>query len=219
MDASSWLPMERFTRKISIIRHLLASTEGMGRSRHLPKGLVASAEEAGSTRQNRLGNGHGRCNVCTGKKRGFCVGKTKKGKGTKLLVLIDGQGLPLGTFVASASPSDQRLIEPLLKQRILKKQSPRLLYDKAADGDPLRQRLSDAGIELICPHRKNRRKPPLQDGRKLRRYRHRWKIERTISWLGHCRRLLVRHEFHHHLFHGFAQLGCIKLLLKRIFDF
>jgi hypothetical protein len=71
-------------------------------------------------------------------------------------VLIDGQGLPLGMNVASASPSDQRLIEPLLKHRILSKQSPRLLYDKAADGDPLRNRLSDAGIELICPHRKNR---------------------------------------------------------------
>ncbi|MFM9066644.1 MAG: transposase [Planctomycetota bacterium] len=140
-----------------------------------------------------MGSGHGGCNLRTGKKRGFCVGKTKKGKGTKLLLLIDGQGLPMGMNVASASPSDQRLIEPLLKQRVLTRQSPRLIYDKAADGDPLRQRLSDAGIELICPHRKNRRKPPLQDGRKLRRYRHRWKIERTIAWLGHCRRLLVRH--------------------------
>jgi transposase len=134
-------------------------------------------------------------------------------------VLIDGQGLPLGMNVASASPSDQRLIEPLLKHRILYKQSPRLLYDKAADGDPLRNRLSDAGIELICPHRKNRIKPPIQDGRTLRRYRHRWKVERTISWLGHCRRLLIRHEYYHHLFHGFAQLACIKLLLKRLCDF
>lgn len=134
-------------------------------------------------------------------------------------MLIDGQGLPLGMNVTSASPSDMRLIEPLLQHRVLNKQSPRLLYDKAADWDTLRQRLSDAGIELICPHRKNRRKPPIQDGRKLRRYKHRWKVERTISWLGHCRRLLVRHEYYHHLFHGFAQLGCIRLLLKRLLGF
>ena len=28
----------------------------------------------------------------------------------------------------------------------------------------------------------------------LRRYRHRWIIERTFAWLGSFRRLLVRHE-------------------------
>lgn len=131
-------------------------------------------------------------------------------------MLIDGQGLPLGIYVESASPSDVRLIEPLLNNRILDKQSPRLIYDKAADSDPLRQRLQDAGIDLICPHRRNRKKPPLQDGRKLRRYRHRWKVERTISWLGNCRRLLVRHEHFDHLYYGFAQLACVKLLMKRL---
>ena len=131
-------------------------------------------------------------------------------------MLIDGQGLPLGIDVDSASPSDVRLIEPLLNNRILDQRSPRLIYDKAADSDPLRKRLRDAGIDLICPHRRNRKKPPLQDRRKLRRYRHRWKVERTISWLGNCRRLLVRHEHFDHLYYGFAQLACIRLLLKRL---
>lgn len=131
-------------------------------------------------------------------------------------MLIDGQGLPLGIDVDSASPSDVRLIEPLLNNRILDQRSPRLIYDKAADSDPLRKRLRDAGIDLICPHRRNRKKPPLQDRRKLRRYRHRWKVERTISWLGNCRRLLVRHEHFDHLYYAFAQLACIRLLLKRL---
>ncbi len=58
--------------------------------------------------------------------------------------------------------------------------------------------------------------PSLQDGRKLRHFRHRWKVERTISWLGHCRRLLVRHEHFDHLYYGFAQLACVKLLMKRL---
>ena len=47
-------------------------------------------------------------------------------------------------------------------------------------------------IELICPHRRNRKKPKLQDGRKLRRYRRRWKVERTFAWLDNFRRLVVR---------------------------
>ncbi|NLK45227.1 MAG: transposase, partial [Treponema sp.] len=59
----------------------------------------------------------------------------------------------------------------------------RLIYDKAADSDPLRERLKKRGIDLIVPHKTNRRKPKTQDGRKLRRYRKRWKIERTISWI------------------------------------
>lgn len=131
-------------------------------------------------------------------------------------MLIDGRGLPLGIDVTSASPNDVRLIEPLLENRILDQQSPRLIYDKAADSDALRRRLQAAGIELICPHRENRKRPPLQDGRKLRRYRHRWHVEQTISWLGNCRRLLVRHEHFDHLYYGFAQLACCRLLLKRL---
>ncbi|GIX04975.1 MAG: hypothetical protein KatS3mg114_0844 [Planctomycetaceae bacterium] len=46
----------------------------------------------------------------------------------------------------------------------------RLLYDKAADADWLRESLQTRGIELICPHRANRTRPATQDGRPLRRY-------------------------------------------------
>ena len=49
---------------------------------------------------------------------------------------------------------------------------------------------------MICPHRKNRSKAPTQDGRALRRYRRRWKVERTFAWLGNFRRLVVRYERH-----------------------
>jgi Transposase DDE domain len=101
--------------------------------------------------------------------RGFSVSKTRKVKGTKLLVLIDGQGLPLGVSVDSAQRSDVRQIEPLLEERILDKQNSRLIYDRAADSDALRDCLQPAGIELICQHHKNRKRPPKQDGRKLLR--------------------------------------------------
>ena len=36
---------------------------------------------------------------------------------------------------------------------------------------------------MIAPHRKNRKKGKTQDGRKLRRYKRRWKIERLFAWL------------------------------------
>ena len=131
------------------------------------------------------------------------------------MVLTDAEGLPLGADTASASPHEVTLIEPLLKKRVIRRKPQRLIYDEAADSDPLRERLQRRGIELVCRHRRNRVKPPTQDGRKLRRYRRRWKVERSISWLQNFRRLVTRYEFHAHLFHGFVQLACLIVVLGR----
>ena len=89
-----------------------------------------------------------------------------------------------------------------------------MLYDKAADAYWVRKRLDDRGIELIWPHRRGQKKPSTQDGRPLRRYRRRYKVERTISWLFNLRRLVVRYEYHDYLFQGFVQLGCLFTILK-----
>lgn len=74
--------------------------------------------------------------------------------------------------------------------------------------------MAEQGVELIAPHRRNRKKPKTQDGRKLRRYKRRWKIERLFAHLGNFRRLVVRYERLADNFLGLLQLGCIKLLLK-----
>lgn len=67
----------------------------------------------------------------------------------------------------------------------------RLIGDKAYDSDALDARLeAERGIELIAPHRENRRRPPTQDRRPLRRYRRRWKVERQLAWLQNFRRLV-----------------------------
>ena len=131
------------------------------------------------------------------------------------MVCADASGLPVAVLTASASPHEVTLIEPLLEERVLKRLPERLIYDLAADSDPLRARLKQRGIDLITPHRINRVKPKTQDGRKLRRYRRCWKIERSIGWLQNFRRLVTRFEHHAHLFHGFVQLACLIIVLKR----
>jgi hypothetical protein len=50
--------------------------------------------------------------------------------------------------------------------------------------------IEETGIELIAPHKVNRVRKPTQDGRALRRYRKRGKIERTNAWLGNFRHLV-----------------------------
>jgi len=88
---------------------------------------------------------------------------------------------PVVVDVDSASPAEVTLIEPLLNQAVTPYVPSRLIYDRAADSDPLRERLAGRNIELICPHCKGRVRHATQDGRALRRYRKRWIIERTIS--------------------------------------
>jgi len=91
----------------------------------------------------------------------------------------------------------------------------RLIADKAYDSDPLRKRLKALKIDLICPHRRNRTKAKLQDGRKLRRYRRRWKIERTFSWLGNFRRLVVRWDRLITVYRAFFHLACLIITLRQ----
>ena len=55
----------------------------------------------------------------------------------------------------------------------------RVNADRGYDSGPVRQRLKKRGTELIAPYRSNNRHRRFEDRRKLRRYRERWKIERT----------------------------------------
>jgi transposase len=87
----------------------------------------------------------------------------------------------------------------------------------AYDSDSLDKRLNEErGFELIAPHKSNRVKPATQDGRALRRYRKRWKVEGFFAWLQNFRRLVVRYEYHLSNFLAMVQLGCIIILLRRV---
>ena len=130
------------------------------------------------------------------------------------MLLVDNQGTPLGATIASASEAEVNLIEPMLKRRTARRRPDRLLYDRAADSDPLRQRLAKRAIELVCPHRRNCKRPATQDGRALRRYRRRYRVERSIGWLFNYRRVVVRYERHSQLFLGFVQLACLMTIIK-----
>lgn len=215
MGAQEWFALEGSAPLLPFICDLLAAVCRLVRGGNLGDGLAKAGQTARPTRCCGLGRRNCRWHVCLGKKGGDRVGPTKRGKGTKLMVLVDGSGLPLAVDVDSASPAEVNLIEPLIDESVTPHVPGRLIYDRAADSDPLRQRLASRGIELICPHRRRRVKPPTQDGRPLRRFRRRWIIERTIAWLQHFRRLVTRYEFYSFLFHSFAKLACMMIVLRR----
>ncbi len=91
----------------------------------------------------------------------------------------------------------------------------RLIADRAYDSDPHRLLLAHREIDLVCPHRRNRKKRATQDGRILRRYCRRWKVERTIAWLQNWRRVVIRWDRSAEIYRAFVQLACAMIVLGR----
>jgi transposase len=115
--------------------------------------------------------------------------------------------------IESASPHESQLVEGVLAHSFLHTLPARLIGDKACDSDRLDRDLAERyGIEMIAPHRGQRREPA-QDGRPLRRYRRRWRVERLFAWLHHFRRLVIRWEYYVENFFGMVRLGCMQILL------
>ena len=92
----------------------------------------------------------------------------------------------------------------------------RLIGDKAYDSAALDEQMADEyGIEMIAPNRRNRKRKT-QDGRQLRRYRRRWKVDRLFAWMQNFRRLVTRWEVKIENFLGFAHLGCLLIHLRHL---
>jgi hypothetical protein len=86
--------------------------------------------------------------------------------------------------VESASPHEVKLVEATIDSSFTWYSPDNLVGDKAYDSDSLdRQLFKERDFKLIAPHRRGRKKSSTQDGRKLRRYRRRWKVECLFAWL------------------------------------
>jgi transposase len=179
-------------------------------------GSGAAGIGQGSSRTRRVGfvGVFYRWQLCSGQKRGFKVGKTKRGKGVKIMAIGDAHGLPLAVHTEAASPAEVTLVASTLENRLVEEKPLRLIADKAYDSDPLRERLLGEDVLLIAPHRQGRTKPAFNDGRWMSRYRKRWKIERLFAWLHNFRRLVVRYEYHPENYHAFLQLACALILVR-----
>jgi transposase len=142
------------------------------------------------------------------------IGKTRRGKGVKILAIVDRHGLPLSVSTHAANHHEVTLVQLSFDFYMIEAKPENLIGDRAYDSDALDQELKQEGVEMIAPHRSNR-KLKTQDGRRLRRYARRWIVERFFAWLQWKRRLLVRWEYYASNFLGFVQLACIVILLKQ----
>lgn len=206
--------LEGSPRQISPVPDVPSAIPGLGQDGRTRTGLAGLGR--GSSRQGRarlVGVLHRR-HLRGGEKRGLCVGATKRGKGTKIMAVTDRAGLPVAIHLSSASPHEVTLVGATLEASFVEERPERLIGDKAYDSDPLDRQLAELGIELIAPNRSNHKKT--QDGRPLRRYKRRWKVERLFAWLQNYRRILTRFEYYADNYRGFVLLGCIIILLRHL---
>ncbi|MGW2507557.1 IS5 family transposase [Streptomyces sp. NPDC001588] len=154
-------------------------------------------------------------------KRGSLTGRNpvdRGKKGSKLHVLSDAQGLPLALGVFGANVHDSQALLPLVlgipairsRRRPRRRQPGRIRADKAYHSADRLAWLRSRGIVPRIA------RPGIESSEHLGR--HRWKIERSISWLFGYRRLTVRYErkgSHFLAFLGLAAtLTCYKKLAK-----
>src|SRR3954465_1229175 len=83
------------------------------------------------------------------KRGGAGVGKTKKGKGSKMMAVVEADGLPIAITVDSANPHEVKLVKQTLEARFLEALPERLIGDNAYDSDALDASLATQGVEVI----------------------------------------------------------------------
>jgi len=214
MDSAHWSALARHAGSIWSAPNGASALPELGAL--WSDGEVAAGPGGASPRGRGLESQRVLCgrDIRSGQKRGRLVGKTKRGKGTKIMGIADSHGLPLALRTESASPAEVKLVEKTLEERIVADVPERLVGDKAYDSDRLDEELMrNYGTEMIAPNRQNRR-IQTQDGRPLRRYVRRWKIERLFAWLFNFRRIVVRYEYHAENFQGFVHLAAAVILLR-----
>ena len=87
------------------------------------------------------------------KQGGARVGKTKRGKGSKIMAIADRQGLRSPSTLR-APRHEVRLVHATLAERFVRQLPERLIGDNAYESDRLDAKLTRRGVELIAPHRK-----------------------------------------------------------------
>jgi len=131
------------------------------------------------------------------------------------MAITDASGLPIAIRTFGASTHEVKLVTETLSALFIQDKPKILIGDKAYDSDQLDKRLKRKRIKMVAPNRAGRKKS--QDGRELRRYKRRWKVERLFAWIGNFKRTVVRYEYNWRNYLGFVQLACAMIIMRRLF--
>jgi transposase len=185
---------------------------------------VATAAPRGSGRdrspwRTRLELRDRRCRLGAREKGGPLTGPNPvdRGKaGSKLHVLTDAQGLPVVVGVSAANVNDVQALRPLILgiPAVRSRRGPRRRHPNKVRADKAYH--SAGNLAWLRERNITPRiaRPGVESSERLGR--HRWKIERSISWLFGYRRLTVRYERKGGHFLAFLGLAAIMTCYKKL---
>jgi transposase len=125
------------------------------------------------------------------------LGRSKGGFGTKLHLLCDSHGIPLGIYVTPGQRHESKFFETVIERVWLRRRPGQRYWPKKLAGDKgysyvhVREWLKRHHIEPVIPTRKDQAPEPSFD---KATYRQRNIIERSIGWYKECRRLGTRYD-------------------------
>ena len=145
---------------------------------------------------------------------GSKIGNTKIGKGTKVMQMVDKEGLLVSLHIDSANPHESQLLIKTLKNSISHTMPKYILGDRAYDSDKLDMKCKKMGVTLVAYHKLNR-KNITQDGQEARRLKKRYIVERTNAHLKNYRKVNVRYERKPKLFEDFIWMAHCLIFIKK----
>lgn len=92
---------------------------------------------------------------CEAKGEGRGIGKTKRGKGVKIMGIVNRNALPIEVTTHAANHHDVILVQLRFDFYMIEAKPEKLIGGKAYDSDTLDEKLAEEGIEMIAPHREN----------------------------------------------------------------
>ena len=151
------------------------------------------------------------------------LGRSRGGYGTKVHLVTDGNGTPIGVTITAGQAHESKSFESTLDAVRIPQDRPgrprtrpdAIAADKGYSFRRIRKWLHSHKIEPVIPQRSN------QAGRvgghrkfDAAKYKRRNVVERCVSWLKECRRVATRYEKLGVNYHAMVDLAIIQRLMR-----
>lgn len=142
-------------------------------------------------------------------------------KATKLSILTDDVGVPVGICLDKSNIHDSSLTKPTLESSVIKISTTKFLIgDKGYSSKNLKDILANKyKLELITPRKRKRGRKGKTRGRKPKHHyklKNRFIVEHTFSWFKNYGRLFRRKDRNINIFKSFVFLGAANITAKKV---
>lgn len=148
------------------------------------------------------------------------LGRSRGGYGTKVHVIVDGRGVPLGMHLTGGQAHEltalESLLDPDVGTPILHDVEPAALAaDKGYSASWARERIQAVNWRPIIPTKSNEKLVTNESFDRML-YRQRNVVERCIGWLKECRRIATRYEKLAVSYLAMLRLACIQRYFRTL---